>query len=407
MAINTEPGKKIVEPSGRFYLRLKFGDEDIFVNPSTLKELTIVQDLEHFLPMFTLSIADTTGDLIHIFPFDRGMSKVYIELADDIQSENRNSWDFMVYRRKPVADQSQAMGIYTINGLLDVEGIYSPDYCRGFNQNIKTTLENISKDELKIEDTEIGLSLDYVKNLIQPRWSNIQFLNYLADNLEGKGGESAYKTFLKCRNHKQYFLFKSLDELISSPIQYKFILKDTPYEDRYPVYMYSIIDNYKIHNVFSARNQNYSYFDYDTSTFKTASIDATGFLSTTDFFLIDQNDLDDSSYIWETGRSNDFTSNFKGQVKGSFYNRLDNLVKLWITTKGIPNICPGDTVEMFFPQGVIGDKVYSYQYSGFWLVERVIQMVGSTYLTRLLLTRTGLDTDKKNTLVKALKKKAN
>src|SRR3972149_8689457 len=147
LKINNRLEKGVVEPSGRYYLRLQFGEDDIFTNPSTLKELTIVQDLEHFFPMFSLSLTDNTGDLIHIVPFDRGMSKVYIELADDIQSKNRNSWDFMVCRRKPIADQSQPYGIYTINGLLNVPKVFSPDYCRGFNQSIKTTLENIAKNE--------------------------------------------------------------------------------------------------------------------------------------------------------------------------------------------------------------------------------------------------------------------
>jgi len=328
------------------------------------------------------------------------MSKIYVELGDDYASEVRNSWDFMVYRRKPVADQPQPYGVYTINGLLDVDGVYSPDYCRGFNQSLITTLQDISTDELKIVNTEIGNSLNQIKNVLQPRWSNIQFLNYIADNLEGKNGESGYKTFIKCANQRKTFVFKSLDEMINSPIKYKFILNDTPKEDYYPIYNYSIIDNYKIHTAFASNDQHYSYFDYDTSTFVTGVHDISDFTSTTDFFLVDKNDTDESGYLWETGRSNDFTSNFNGQVKGSFQNRVNNLMKLWITTKGIPNICPGDTVDIFFPH-----NLGTSQYSGFWLVERVVQMVGDIYLTKLLLTRTGLDTDFTNTLMRSLRKK--
>lgn len=395
----------LIESTGKHYLKLQFGEDEIFTNISSLRELTIVQDINKFLPLFTLSINDSTGALIHTIPFDRGMSKVYVEIATEYASKDKNSFEFIVYRRKPVSDQSQPYGVYTINGLLNIDGVYSPDYCRGFNQDINTTLEDISNDELKIKNTEIGESLKYSKNLVQPRWSNIQFLNHLASNLIGKNGEGAYKTFIKCKNLKNHFVFKSLDELISSAVSYKFILSDRPYEDRYPIYNYSIIDNYKIHNVFSSRHQDYSYFNYDTSTFTTGEQDVQDYLSTTDYFLIDQNDNDSSNYLWQTGRSNEFTSDFAGPVKNSFYDRTNNLVKLWITTKGIPNICPGETVEVFFPQGAVGDSLYSYQYSGYWLVERVVQMIGDTYLTKLLLTRTGLDTDKKNTLVKATKKK--
>ena len=403
MHINNSDTNKITS-DGRFFLNIKFGGEDIFVNSSTLKELTIVQDLCYFLPMFTLSIKDNTGDLTHTIPFDRGMSKVYIELAKDFQSEDRNSWDFMVHKRIPSSDQSQPYGIYTIKGLLNLDKIFSPSYSRGFNQSIFTTLESIAK-EFGVDKTEISSSLAYTKNLLQPNWYNLQFLNYLTENLIGKNGESAYRTFIKCLNQKSTFVFKSLDELILSPVKFKFILRDTLYEDRYPIYNYSIIDNYKVYSTFSSKTQNYSYYNYSSGTFVTGSVEATDFVSTTDFFLIDQNDTTDSIALEETGRSTDFTSNFQGKVKTDTYNKLNDLVKIWITTQGIPNICPGDTVEIFFPQGAIADKLYSYQYSGYWLVERTVHMVGDTFLTRLLLTRTGVDTDISNTLMRSTTKK--
>jgi len=133
---------------------------------------------------------------------------------------------------------------------------------------------------------------------------------------------------------------------------------------------------------------------------KTGPVSIIWAINRIELILVDKNDTDESGYLWETGRSNDFTSNFNGQVKGSFQNRVNNLMKLWITTKGIPNICPGDTVDIFFPH-----NLGTSQYSGFWLVERVVQMVGDIYLTKLLLTRTGLDTDFTNTLMRSLRKK--
>jgi len=287
--------------------------------------------------------------------------------------------------------------------LLDVDNIYSPSYCRAFNQNVLTTLGTLAA-EFGVT-LEGGASVNIKKNLIQASWSNIQFLNYLANNFEGAQRGAGYQTFLKRFNGKTYLVFKNLEELMKDTIKYKFILRDTAYEDLYPILEYSMLDNYKLHTIFSAKTQRYGYFNYDTSTYVEARHSLEDFYSLTDFFLVDKDDNNESNISDTTGRTNDFTSDFDGQVRGSYHTRLNNSVKLWITTKGIPNICPGDTVGIFFPQGVIGDKMYSYQYSGFWLVQRVVHNVSDIFLTKLLLTRTGVDTDIKNTLIAATKKK--
>jgi len=204
---------------------------------------------------------------------------------------------------------------------------------------------------------------------------------------------------------KPVFVFKSLTEMVKDPVSYKFILKDKPYEDRRAIFSFYIYDNYKIYEVFASKKQSYSYFDFDTSVFTEGEHDAQDFPSLTDYLLIDENDSEDSNTITNTGRSNDFTSNFAGKVKGNYYNRLTDLVNMWIVVEGLPNATPGQVIEIFFPQGISADALYSYQYSGFWLIQKVVHNIGEGFMTKLLLTRQGLDTDKKTTLVKATKRR--
>jgi hypothetical protein len=182
-------------------------------------------------------------------------------------------------------------------------------------------------------------------------------------------------------------------------------LNDTAYEDQRPIFEYYIFDNYKLYGIFGAREQKYSYFDYATSQYISNTERAQNYTSLSDFFLIDKNDTTDSNEINDTGRSNDFTSDFKGKIKNDYGNRLVSLAKMWITTQGLPNAVPGQIVQLFFPHGVAGDNLYSYQYSGYWLVERVVHNLGDTFLTKLLLTRHGLDTDKSTSLIPATLKK--
>ena len=121
--------------------------------------------------------------------------------------------------------------------------------------------------------------------------------------------------------------------------------------------------------------------------------------------MIDKSDPLDNNQKNDTGRGNAFTTDFMGPIKSSYGNRLINLVKMWITTQGLPNAVPGQTVQVFFPHGATGEDLYSYQYSGYWLVERVVHNFGDAFITKLLLTRHGLDTDKETSLLPAIKKK--
>jgi hypothetical protein len=57
-------------------------------------------------------------------------------------------------------------------------------------------------------------------------------------------------------------------------------------------------------------------------------------------------------------------------------------------------------VHIFFPQSAL--NIYDYQYTGNWLVERVVHNIGgSIFLTKLLLCRGGIDTAKTTTLLRA------
>lgn len=388
-----------------YYLLLKFGDKLVPVNPSVLKELTIIQNYNHFLPEIRLKLVDNSGFLTHVFPFDRSMSKIFVEIGESPNSINKNSFEFLVYERQPEGDRSLPSGLYDITGLLNIENMFLPNQTRSFNQNVKTTLETIAKTELKTDKSEVSVSLDYTKNLIQPSLSNIEFFKYLKENLIGSNKESNFKCFIKNNLGKSVFTFKSTTEMIKDQVKFKFVLTDKQYQDRLPILSYAIYDNYMVYGSFAGKKQSYGYYDYENSQYINADEQAGDFFSLTDYFAIDQNDSDGSVTYLDTGRSNDFTSDFKGRVRSSYHERLLSLNKMWITTIGLPNANPGQTVEIFFPYGVSSPGVYSYQYSGYWLVEKVVHSLSDIFITKLLLTRNGIDTDRGNTLVKATNKK--
>jgi hypothetical protein len=228
-------------------LIVKFGDTQIQTDDTNLKELTIIQDINKFLPEFKLKLGDSGGLLTHLVPSDRKNGKVYIELAQDPNDQKtKNSWTFTTYTRTPEGDQSNPSAVFSIDGLLDVDGLFTKDESRGFSGTIYSTIEEIvSADLTNIFHSEISPSLTYEKNLVQPTWTNAQFLNYLKENIAGSNDEYGFKCFVKTLNQRNIFTFNSISEMVKNAPIYKFILSPYKYQDRYPVFKYYVYDNYK------------------------------------------------------------------------------------------------------------------------------------------------------------------
>lgn len=386
-----------------YFLSCKFGDKVLPLEVPNLRELTIVQDMNKFLPEFRMKIVDATGQLTHLSPIDDSMGKVSIGFAQDSSADVQNYIDFDAYMYLPEGRQSTPASTYDIEGLLSVSDLLTTDYSRGFNGSIQETIQLIA-DELAIDFTDISPSLSYKKNLIQPYWNNIQFLKYLKERIIGSDGEWGFKSFIRVFQSRKTLVFKSMAEMMVSPVAYKFILCDRGYKDQLPIFNYNIFGNSKIYTSFAGKAQSYTYFNYDTEVIEDKKSYAEDYESLAQYFLIDSSENESSNYLNKLGRTNDFDKAttdeyFQGYVKNNYGNRLMDLVKLWITTQGIPNICPGQIVQVFFPYGQDSNQIASFQYSGYWLVERVVHNMGTHFLTKLLLTRNGIDTDLGSTLL--------
>ena len=388
--------------SNSYFLGVKFGGVDLPINITNLKELTISQDLDKFLPEIRLKLNDVSGALTHIFPFDKSMSQIEIELALNDTTTDKNYFNFDVYRRQPGGDQSDPSSIYDVSGLLSTSGLFSPNFSRGFSGSVQETLETLALNELNVDDTDVSSSLDYDLNIIQPMWNNSYLLNYLTKNLIGSNGEYGYKCSIQTKNYKNIFLFKSLAEMMVNPVSYNFNLSDKQYLDRLPIFNWYIYDNYKLYGSFGMAKQDYTYFDWNTGIFISNTLNVQDYYSMSDYFAIDKSDSVVSNVISSTGRNNDFNGEFQGRIESNYSNRLADLVNMWITTQGLPNAVPGQTVQIFFPQSTLTDGgIYSYCYSGYWLVKKVVHNLGDVFLTKLLLCRQGTDMNKNTTLLPA------
>ena len=406
------------EGSNFFYLKVDFKrsatsnrEGVLAIQPNQLDGLTIVLDLFQLLPSFRMRIQDSAGVITHLIPLDKDLSRVFITFGGVVLPglENTSEYYFDVYRAFPSSNN-----IYEVIGALVAKELLSVDRVRSFSGTVKSTIESIS-EESEMNGSEVSGSLEFKKAIVQPGWTNAKLLNYLKTTLQGSSREGSFYSFVKIQGTDKYLVFKSYKDFAMSGVKFRFQLGGNPsYEidsDEYyfPIFEFKAYDNYKIVAAFGSRSRNYSYYDYANGKFVVDTVKLVGnsdsredFYSLTERFLIDGSDSQtDCMTLNNCGRDSDF----RGRVLGQYHDDLLGLSKLWITTFGIHTISPGDIVDILFLEHLIPGKEFGCNYHGYWMVERVIHMMGHTYLTRLLLTRCGVTSSQDSTLIKATKRK--
>jgi len=381
---------------GNYALGLKFGDIEMPVSPQMIQSISVTLDIDRLLPTFKIAMKDATGILGEIAPYDKTLNVVELQFARSDNPKKFNTFKMAVKRRKPDADR----GI-VIEGVLDVPNMLTTVYQRALTGSIRTSLETIANDDLQITNTDIAASLDYRKTILQPRWTDAKLLNWMADNLIGRDDETGYHCFVKNVDGNQTLVVKSLDELLSGAVQYGFVVSPKPYKDLYPVVDYRVFDNSQLLVDLGAKTQDYGYFNYATGAFVTPSFSAADCPALGERTLIDDDNTNNSVFMTGLGRSNDFTSDFAGRISSSYHKRVNNFVNIWISTWGLESVSPGDVVRLLFGEALARGQLFLYHLSGYWMVSRVVHLLGPSYMTNILLTRNGIDTDFETTLMRA------
>jgi len=387
-----------MELLGNYTLDVKVGGNVIPVSPQMIQELTITLDIDRLVPTFNFRVSDATGLLGEVIPFDKESNQLSLRFSRSSISDSLNEFQFLVKRRRPLGDKS-----FAVEGVLDVDNLFSPKRSRAITGNIKSNLENMAADEFGIEGSEIGGSLNYDKTILQPYWTNGFLLRYLRERLKGIGNAGCFYCFIKNVESLRTLVFKSIDELyLADTGPNKFIIGAQPYEDFMPVSEYRIFDNSALLTSLSGLSKSYSYFDYDTGAYKQAIIELSDCPSLSEYHLIDTDNSVAVDSIFSLGCSNAFTSDFSGEARNGYYKNATGFIHMWISSWGMEGISPGDIVQVHFADAFRQGNLSIFQHSGLWMVKRVVHVLATSFMTTLLLTRSGIDTDMSTTLLPAL-----
>lgn len=390
-----------------YVLQLYLGNNLIGNIPSMLEHFSIVQDINSLLPTCRIKLTDSGDGLNHLAPLDNNFNTIRVSLKQSMHSEITNEYSFAIFRRYPKPK------LFDASCILNVPNVFTPQYCRGFGKKnarqqryrgtVKQIIEDIAVYDLGFTNTEVSTSLNYNNNLLQPNITNAELLVNLAQTLQGAEGESGYYCFATVAEGKKIFHFKHINEILNQIPKYKFYVSPDMVDGHLPIIDYKIYDNYRLFKNMGLKQQAYGYFDYATGTYVDTNVDYTGLHPLAQYHMMNANEPNDSANT-PLGRNTDFTEDFVGRVGGDYYKRLNGLTKMWITTYGLGDIKPSDIVSILFGDAMVSGQLNDYLYQGDWLVEKVVHLIGQTHITKLLLSRNGVDTTKETTLLRAIKR---
>ena len=392
--------------AGNYQLRIQFGEQDIDWTPMSFTAIEVFEYIDRMLPSFRVTFKDPTGFLTNKLMIDatRGQLRLVFSGAWDMAKEKDMS--FRVYRR--FAEKLTDVGnIITMTGLLDAPGLFSPSWQRGWSKTAVTAILGQLAAEMKLTNTDFDTFTKPI-TVVQGNWSNITFLQYLANRLvnsNGAGGMFCFVDVPAARDGSKAsfagprLTFKALKSFLTKAPVKKFQVTKEAAAGNIPIYNFEVVDNFEVLNAIGIGKQVLQYFDYETGMQKdvTVGLDETLAPSLSKYINCDAGLETDGVSMDDIGRTNDFVKDPMPVVRGKYEKRINSLVQQWVTVPGLTDICCGDIVQID-PAVVAASDLMSHQYTGRWMVSRIVHHISSTYMTKLLLTRGGIDTDEWTTL---------
>jgi len=388
---------------GVWNIRLKIGGTDFYVDSTNMISLTVYEYLDRLLPTFCLELQDPGEVMIKTLPLDSMMSKVSLTFSNPIfEAVGDRNMEFKVYRRFPMSVPA-AMSAIRFTGVLDVKDCLSPCHQTGWvNKTLATIIREITSDmgcEMH-PGTDLG---NKPMSVVQPNWNNAMFLRYLASkwavSATGKVGFYCYISADRKGTPRLYF--RTLTELFSQRPKFRFMTTKEYTPGLFPIYNFESYDNFNVLNALGTRTYTYRYFDYEAGKMETKQLsiqDGRGISSLAEYYSVDQDieDMDNEVYfVVDKTVDADKMDNIH---RGRLFDRINSLNKTWISTTGVQSIRCGDIVTIMPEER---PPYFAVQYSGHWLVERVIHHFSNSYTTKLLLTRSGVDAMSGSALEKA------
>lgn len=390
---------------GNYNLRLSFGDTEVAITPEMLQRFEINFYLSKFLPVLYAELRDPIGFLTHLTPHDSRFNTITVSFSNRRDVTNPIDLKFKIFRRRPES-VVEVSSVVHFEAFLDVKNLFSPNYERGWTDSTVSEIIGDIVNDLGVEVIRPMLGMSDIFSIVQPNWTNAQFLSYLCSRVKSGVGDFGFFAYVDIPMFTTTrFNFVSIVSLLKQKAKYTFVHSTETQTPDLPIYSYEIVDNFDLIANMGLSKQTYGYFNWPTGEYLNRDIELSEvtFDSLSQYIGYDSTDNIDGLSQNYIGRTNPLVSDYDTVARGNYYKKINSISKMWISTDGNPAINPGDVVKVIFKESNKdkNSSIFSYQYSGFWLVEHIKHHFGSTFITRVLLTRPGFDTDKETTFTRA------
>ena len=410
---------------GQYFMEFKIGDSVIPITIDSLNYMDVFEGIDRFLPTINLSFDDNSGVLTHMMLSDT-LNTLTVTFADDVYSDKIRSIEFDILRKNSTTDQG-AQSVIELSGTMRVTNLFSPNKKRGWASKSAKNVLGIIANEIGVFSINIDPKVDVVGDFAQHNLTNAEYLDCLRGDLSGRSGGSGFYIFFDCPSeileqgtYVGEYIEKSLgaysprinvvsiETMLANKVKYIFVSSEKDvYDDKtheYPIFNFEPVDDGNLLSHAGVKEKSYSYFDFINGERVSSTIainDRDTFVSLSDYIMT----TDVSTSV-----SDDFLGRNSGSVESNgvlndYLKRVNDCVGVWLTTRGITDIYCGDIIQVVYIQGMADDELYSYIYSGYWLVTRVIHHFDSRYVTKLLLKRPGFDTDTETSFLKSTNRK--
>lgn len=365
--------------------------------------LSTLQLTEYFSaasPSMQLNFVDQFGDLVNNTYLTPEVSyDVYFGKSHNDNS--KSSFSLSVNKAEstsPGAIENVAMSVNFLRH--EWFKLVSQTHSRSWtDKRYSQAIEDIAK-ESGFNKTSIETT-DGTHNILQPHWTNYQLIKWIADHAISSTGVSGYDLAVTLDNR---FLFQTYNKFFDQIPYRDYVLVSPSVDTKFAenqLFTMSMEQQYAPIMSGGGFGSEYSYFDYENKEFVTKKLTVadTNQSQLSDWYFIPKEHSTPSKQIY-AGRDIDAIHT----AENDLVNRVNAIQSMNVSILGDSKIHIGDVVGVVLPTAREDKKIFNEMYSGYWLVTKVIHLIdfkNSSYITKLALSRAGINSTEIKNLVKS------
>lgn len=365
--------------------------KDDYLAAVSVQGLTIIESIGSLVPYMSVKLIDQTADLINVNPIiPDGEFNLTIGKGSDVVLNPK----FKISSYQVEALDKDNLGNLFLNAHLvssKWEKLIKVTKNRSWSDSYYSDAVNDIATELELTpDIEPTYGM---YNIIQPNWTNSNFIKWLANNSISQ--ESQLGGYFYCTTFEDTLLFKTFDKAFQQkPIkEISHFSLGGQLQDKVGFNTFGVKADYMPVLNYGGFGMNYTFFDYDSKTFTDTNLVLTDMeeIQLSDWYYVGKTHVEPSKFYY--GGRNTLSQDI---VQNRILKSTNSVNSVDIIIEGDIDFHAGQLIDLRVPtlEYHKQEMVINELYSGYWLiwkVAHVVDVAGANFTTHLYLTRSGIN----------------